>query len=100
MPYIHDAKILHLYTNPKMHAHDMYKPETFRSVLDEEHLELDKILANPKAAFNDVYDLNTDFYAVEMSKTPAYIQLLKTYKSKGWQFKFFNMLAKIIGKIS
>ena len=100
MPYIHDAKVLHLFTNPKMHIHDMYKPETLRSVLEETHLELDRILANPKAAFNDVYDLNTDFYAVEMSKTPAYIQLLKTYKSKGWQFKFFNMLAKIIGKIS
>lgn len=100
MPYIHDAKILHLYTNPKMHAHDMYKPETLRSVLEEEHPELDKILANPKAAFNDVYDLNTDFYAVEMSKTPAYIQLLKAYKAKGWLFKTFNALAKIIGKIS
>ena len=100
MPYIHDAKILHLYTNPKIHAHDMYKPETLRSVLEEEHPELDKILANPKAAFNDVYDLNTDFYAVEMSKTPAYIQLLKAYKAKGWLFKTFNALAKIIGKIS
>lgn len=47
-----------------------------------------------------VYDLNTDFYAVEMSKTPAYIQLLKAYKAKGWLFKTFNALAKIIGKIS
>lgn len=100
MPYIHDAKVLHLFTNPKMHIHDMAKNEIIKSVLEPEHPELDKILANPKAAFNDVYDLNTDFYAVEMSKTPAYIQLLKTYKSKGWQFKFFNMLAKIIGKIS
>ena len=78
----------------------MYKPETLRSVLEETHLELDRILANPKAAFNDVYDLNTDFYAVEMSKTPAYIQLLKAYKAKGWLFKTFNALAKIIGKIS
>lgn len=100
LPYVHDAKILHLYTNPKMHAHDMYKPETLRSVLEETHLELDRILANPKAAFNDVYDLNTDFYAVKMSKTPAYIQLLKAYKSGGLRFKFFNALAKILEKLT
>ena len=101
MSYIHDAKVLHTFTTKGVYAHDIAKPEIQKSVLEPEHPELDRILANPKAAFNDVYDLNTDFYAVEMSKTPAaYIQLLKTYKSKGWQFKFFNMLAKIIGKIS
>ncbi|MCI6892030.1 MAG: putative nucleotide-diphospho-sugar transferase, partial [Treponema sp.] len=49
MPYIHDAKILHLYTNKKMYAHDMAKNEIIRSVLEDEHPELDKILANPKA---------------------------------------------------
>ena len=55
-------------------------------------------LANPKAAFNDVYDLNTDFYAVEMSKTPAYIFLRKIYGNNKVFFKFYNLIAKLFLK--
>lgn len=98
MPYIHDAKVLHLFTNPKMHIHDMAKNEIIKSVLEPEHPELDKILANPKAAFNDVYDLNTDFYAVEMSKTPAYIFLKKIYENNKVFFNFYNLMAKLFLK--
>lgn len=100
LPYIHDAKVLHLFTNPKMYAHDLAKTEIIRSVLEEKHPELDKILANPKAAFHDVYDLNTDFYAVEMSKTPAYELLLKSYKTNSFLFTFFNALSKLNKKLN
>ena len=98
MPFIHDAKVLHLFTNPKMHAHDLANPEIIKSVLEEKHPELDKILENPKAAFHDVYDLNTDFYSVEMSKTPAYIFLRKIYEQKKNSFKFYNFIAKLFLK--
>lgn len=100
MPYIHDAKILHLYTNKKMYAHDMAKNEIIRSVLEDEHPELDKILANPKAAFHDVYDLNTDFYSVEMSKTPAYIFLRRIYEKNKKFFSLCNSIAKLFMKFS
>lgn len=100
MPYIHDAKVLHLFTNPKMHIHDMAKNEIIKSVLEPEHLELDKILANPKAAFHDVYDLNTDFYSVEMSKTPAYIFLREIYESNRKFFSLCNSIAKLFMKFS
>ena len=98
MPFIHDAKVLHLFTNPKMHAHDLANPEIIKSVLEEKHPELDKILENPKAAFHDVYDLNTDFHSVEMSKTPAYIFLRKIYEQKKTSFKFYNFMAKFFLK--
>ena len=100
MPYIHDAKILHLYTNKKMYAHDMAKNEIIKSVLEPEHPELDKILANPKAAFHDVYDLNTDFYSVEMSKTPAYVFLRGIYKNNKKFFSLCNSIAKLFMKFS
>ena len=76
----------------------MAKNEIIKSVLEPEHPELDKILANPKAAFNDVYDLNTDFYAVEMSKTPAYIFLKKIYENNKVFFNFYNLMAKLFLK--
>ena len=98
MPYIHDAKILHLYTNKKMYAHDMAKNEIIKSVLEPEHPELDKILANPKAAFHDVYDLNTDFYSVEMSKTPAYVFLRGIYENNKKFFNICNSIAKLFMK--
>ena len=100
MPYIHDAKVLHLFTNPKMHIHDMAKNEIIKSVLEPEHPELDKILANPKAAFHDVYDLNTDFYSVEMSKTPAYIFLRRIYEKNKKFFNLCNSIAKLFMKFS
>ncbi|MDD6962865.1 MAG: hypothetical protein PUI64_08235 [Treponema succinifaciens] len=100
MPYIHDAKVLHLFTNPKMHIHDMAKNEIIKSVLEPEHPELDKILANPKAAFHDVYDLNTDFYSVEMSKTPAYVFLRGIYENNKKLFNFCNSIAKLLMKFS
>ena len=99
-PYIHDAKVLHLFTNPKMHFHDMAKNEIIKSVLEPEHPELDKILANPKAAFHDVYDLNTDFYSVEMSKTPAYVFLRGIYENNKKLFNFCNSIAKLLMKFS
>lgn len=100
MPFIHDAKVLHLFTTPKMYAHDLANPEIIKSVLEEKHPELDKILENPKAAFHDVYDLNTDFYSIEMSKTPAYIFLRKIYEQKKTYFKFYNFMAKLFLKFS
>ena len=98
MPYIHDAKVLHLFTSPKMHIHDMAKNEIIKSVLEPEHPELDRILANPKAAFHDVYDLNTDFYSVEMSKTPAYIFLRRIYENNKKFFNLCNSIAKLFIK--
>ena len=100
MPYIQDAKVLHLFINPKMHIHDMAKNEIIKSILEPEHPELDKILANPKAAFHDVYDLNTDFYSVEMSKTPAYVFLRGIYENNKKLFNFCNSIAKLLIKFS
>lgn len=100
MPYIHDAKVLHTFTTKGVYAHDIAKPEIQKSVLEPEHPELDKILANPKAAFHDVYDLNTDFYSVEMSKTPAYVFLRKIYENNKKFFNFCNSIAKIFMKFS
>lgn len=98
LPFIHDAKILHLYTNPKMYTHDMAKGDIIRSVLDETHPVLDKILSNPKAAFNDVYDLNSDFYSVELARTPVYQFLRTSYEFNKRMFNFLNSVAKIILK--
>lgn len=96
--FIHDAKILHTFTSPKMYAHDIAKPEILKSALEDEHPELDKILANPKAAFHDVYDLNTDYDSVELARTPIGKILLKSYKKNGGYFKFCNFIARILSK--
>lgn len=98
MPFIYDAKVLHLFTNPKMYAHDLAKKEIIRSVLDDTHPQLDKILENPKSAFNDVFDLNTDYYSVEMTKSLAYILLRNSYQFNKGLFKFLNRCAKVILK--
>ena len=100
MPYIHDAKVLHTFTTKGVYAHDIAKPKIQKSILEPEHPELDKILANPKAAFHDVYDLNTDFYSVEMSKTPAYIFLRGIYENNKKLFNFCNSIAKLLMKFS
>lgn len=97
--FIHDAKILHTFTSPNVYAHDVAKPEILKSVLDDEHPQLDKILANPKAAFHDVYDLNTDFASIELSRSPAYKRLLESYKKNKFYFKFCNFMAKVFDKI-
>lgn len=97
--FIHDAKILHTFTSPNMYAHDVAKPEILKSALEDEHPELDKILANPKASFHDVYDLNTDYDSVELARVPAGRILLKSYKENGMYFKFCNLIAKILTKI-
>lgn len=96
--FIHDAKILHTFTSPNVYAHDVAKPEILKSVLDDEHPQLDKILANPKAAFHDVYDLNTDLASIELSRSPAYKRLLESYKKNGNYFKISNILAKFFSK--
>jgi lipopolysaccharide biosynthesis glycosyltransferase len=98
MKFVHDAKVLHLFTNPRAYAHDLSKPEIIKSVLDENHAELDEILENPKAAFCDIYDLNTDFASVEMTKSPAYTLLLSSYKGKRIAFSALNFFAKILSR--
>ncbi len=96
--YIHDAKVLHLFTSPKMYAHDLAKKEIMKSVLDESHPELDRILENPKAAFHDVFDLNTDFYSVGLSRTPAWKLLRDSYENSKFLFKILNTFAKVVLK--
>lgn len=97
--FIHDAKILHTFTSPRVYAHDIVKPEILKSALEDEHPELDKILANPKAAFHDVYDLNTDSESIKFARTDAYRLLLSSYKGKKIYFRFCNFIAKCFLKL-
>lgn len=97
--FIHNAKILHTFTTPKVFAHDIAKPEILKSVLEDEHSELDKILENPKSAFHNVYDLNTDFESIKLARSAAYRLMLSSYKDKKIYFNFCNFIAKCFLKL-
>ena len=91
-------KILHTFTSPKVYAHDIAKPVILKSVLEDNHPELDKILENPKSAFHDVYDLNTDPASIALARTHAYKFLLNSFNENRMFFKFCTFASKIFFK--
>ncbi len=80
--YIYNAKVLHYFSSNLEAPFSLSNKEIQKSILQDEHKELDAILNCPKAAFERVADLNSNLYDLE--------KLLTQYSF----FKFFILLYK------
>lgn len=90
--YLNNAKIMHYYASFGLTCFDLANKEIQKSVLNENHKELDTILANPKIAFSSVQDVNADLTSVKIQRTAFYRIIVFIYKR-------LNILYRTIDKI-
>lgn len=95
LKYVYNAKILHYYASFGLTCYDLANKDIQRSVLEEQHTELDKILANPKAAFSSVLDMVADSTSVNIQRTACYTFILKIFNKKPFVFKLINKICHI-----
>lgn len=96
LKYVYNAKILHYYASFGLTCYDLANKDVQRSVLEEQHAELNKILANPKAAFSDVVDMVADSTSVNIQRSACYNILSKIYKRLPFIFRIMNKVCSIV----
>lgn len=93
--YLCNAKIMHYYASFGLTCFDLANKEIQRTVLNEEHKELDAILANPKAAFSAVQDVNADLTSVKIQRTALYRAIAFMYKQLGFAYRIVDKICSI-----
>lgn len=98
LKYLHNAKIMHYYASFGHTCFDLANKDIQRSLLQEVHDKLDKILQNPQGAFSDALDIIADAPAVDIQKTSCYDLLLLTFKKHTFIFRIANKICYSILK--
>ena len=93
--YLCNAKIMHYYASFGLTCFDLANKEIQRTVLNEEHKELDAILANPKVAFRSVQDVNADLTSVKIQRTAFYRAIAFMYKRLGFAYRAIDKICGI-----
>lgn len=96
LKFVHNAKVLHYFATRKKNCFDLSDSEIQKTILYEKHKTLDKILENPKSAFSDVVDLNTDIKSLKFEKTNLYQLGFYIYNRWTCLFAFTNLISKIL----
>lgn len=90
LKFLYNAKILHYYASFGLTCYDLANKDIQRSVLEETHHELDRILQNPKSAFSDVQDMIADAPSVNIQRTGCYRFLFQMFKRYPRIFRLAN----------
>ena len=93
LKYLCDARIIHYYASFGLTCFDLASKEIQRSVLQETHEELDRILQNPKAAFSSALDVIADAPAVEIQRTSCYNLVLRIFSKHSFLFRVANKIS-------
>lgn len=90
LKYLCNAKIMHYYASFGLTCFDLAHKDIQRTILDKAHPVLDTILANPKAAFSAVQDVNADLTSVKIQRTKIYRAITFIYKRLNFVYRMID----------
>lgn len=99
MQYIHDAKILHYFSSGATSPYDLTPKSLHRTILEENHPEVDRIIENPKSAFTHIVDVCDDVPTAILTKSYSFRLLRFVFVKIKPLFLFVETLLKIISYI-
>ena len=89
------AHIMHYYASFGLTCFDLANKDIQRTILDATHEELDRIMANPKIAFNSVQDVNADLTSVKIQRTAFYRAIVFMYKRLKPVYRAIDKICKL-----
>lgn len=95
LKYLYNAKIMHYYASFGLTCFDLANKDIQRTILDATHEELDRIMANPKIAFNSVQDVNADLTSVKIQRTAFYRAIVFMYKRLKPVYRAIDKICKL-----